>query len=122
MDKSMYASFYSLQATRGCPYNCEYCAVTVFFGNKFRTRPVPEVIEEIKGFNSRDFFFLDDNITGKPGYAKELFRELIPMNKAWGGKTSINVAKDEELLSLYAKSGGKYAFIGFESLNESNLN
>jgi radical SAM superfamily enzyme YgiQ (UPF0313 family) len=121
LDRSVYASFYSLQATRGCPYNCEYCAVTAFFGNKFRTRPIAEVIEEIRGFDSNDFFFLDDNITGKPGYAKELFRELIPMNKTWGGQTSINFAKDEELLSLYARSGGKYAFIGFESLNESNL-
>lgn len=121
LDRNMYASFYSLQATRGCPYNCEYCAVTAFFGNKFRTRPVAEVIDEIRGFDSKNFFFLDDNITGKPGYAKELFRALAPLKKCWGGQTSINIAKDEELLSLYAGSGGKYAFIGFESLTESNL-
>lgn len=122
LDREMYVScFNTIQATRGCPYNCEYCAVTAFFGRKFRTRPVSEVIEDIRGFDTKDFFFVDDNITGKPGYAKELFRALIPLKRVWGGQTSITIAKDEELLSLYAKSGGKYAFIGFETLSEKNL-
>ncbi|MBI4682991.1 MAG: B12-binding domain-containing radical SAM protein [Nitrospirae bacterium] len=122
LNREMYVSgFNTIQATRGCPYNCEYCAVTAFFGRKFRTRPVSEVIEDIRGFDTKDFFFVDDNITGKPGYAKELFSALIPLKRVWGGQTSINIAKDEELLSLYAKSGGKYAFIGFETLSEKNL-
>jgi radical SAM superfamily enzyme YgiQ (UPF0313 family) len=115
LNRHMYVScFNTIQASRGCPFDCEFCAVTAFFGKSFRTRPVEEVITEIKGFDTRDFFFLDDNIAGKPPYAKELFKALIPLN-------SINIAKNEELLSLYAKSGGKYAFIGFESLSEKNL-
>ncbi|HDH53039.1 MAG TPA: B12-binding domain-containing radical SAM protein, partial [Nitrospirae bacterium] len=121
LDRNMYSSFNSLQATRGCPFKCEYCAVTAFFGNKYRTRPIAEVIDEIRGFDTKDFFFVDDNITGQPKYAKELFRELIPLKRIWGGQTTINFAKDEELLSLYARSGGRYAFIGFETLSESNL-
>lgn len=121
LDRSIYTSFNTIQATRGCPYNCEYCSVTAFFGNKFRTRPVEEVIREIKEFQGRDFFFLDDNITGHPKFAKELFRELTPLKRIWGGQTTINFAKDDELLSLYAESGGKYAFIGFETLSENNL-
>ena len=121
LDRSIYSSFFTLQATRGCPFNCTYCAVTAFFGNKFRTRPVGEVIEEIKLFDTKEFFFVDDNITGKPAYAKELFRSLIPLKKIWGGQTTINFARDEELLRLYYKSGGRYAFIGFETLSESNL-
>jgi radical SAM superfamily enzyme YgiQ (UPF0313 family) len=121
LDRSLYSSFNSLQATRGCPFKCEYCAVTAFFGNKYRTRPAAEVIDEIRGYDTRNFFFVDDNITGKPGYAKELFQALIPLNRVWGGQTTINIAKDDELLSLYAKSGGKYAFIGFETLSEVNL-
>lgn len=121
LDRSIYTSFNTIQATRGCPYNCEYCSVTAFFGNKFRTRPVEEVIREIKGFQGKDFFFLDDNITGHPKFAKELFRELTPLKRIWGGQTTINFAKDDELLSLYAESGGKYAFIGFETLSENNL-
>jgi radical SAM superfamily enzyme YgiQ (UPF0313 family) len=121
LDRSVYSSFNSLQATRGCPFKCEYCAVTAFFGNKYRTRPVAEVIDEIRGYDMQDFFFVDDNITGKPVYAKELFQALIPLNRVWGGQTTINIAKDDELLSLYAKSGGKYAFIGIETLSEINL-
>jgi radical SAM superfamily enzyme YgiQ (UPF0313 family) len=121
LDRSIYTSFYSLQATRGCPYNCEYCAVTAFFGNRFRVRPVADTIREIESFDTREFFFLDDNITGLPKHAKELFKALIPLKRIWGGQTSINIAKDEELLSLYSKSGGKYALIGFETLSEENL-
>ncbi|MBI5598875.1 MAG: B12-binding domain-containing radical SAM protein [Deltaproteobacteria bacterium] len=122
LDRKLYVSgFNTLQATRGCPFGCEFCAVTAFFGEKFRTRPVGEVIDEIQGFDTRDFFFLDDNIAGKPPYAKELFKALIPLKRTWGGQTSITIAKDDELLGLYAKSGGKYAFIGFESLSEATL-
>ncbi|UCD34661.1 MAG: B12-binding domain-containing radical SAM protein [Nitrospiraceae bacterium] len=121
LDRGMYSSFNSLQATRGCPYNCEYCAVTAFFGNRFRTRPVAETLREIEGFDTREFFFLDDNIIGQTRHAKELFSALIPLNRVWGGQASINLARNDELLSLYAQSGGKYAFIGFETLSEENL-
>ncbi len=121
LDRSIYTSFNSLQATRGCPYNCEYCAVTAFFGNKFRVRPVADTINEIEKFDTREFFFLDDNIIGLPKHAKELFKALIPLNRIWGGQASINLARDEELLSLYSRSGGKYAYIGFETLSEDNL-
>lgn len=122
LDRGIYTSgFNTLQATRGCPFDCEYCAVTAFFGRKFRTRPVDEVLAEIRGFDTKEFFFLDDNIAGHPAYAKELFRALIPMKRTWGSQTAITIARDEELLELYAKSGGRYAFIGFESLSEANL-
>ena len=122
IDRSMYGSGYNvLQATRGCPFDCEYCAVTVFYGHTFRTRPVAEVIDEIRGFDTKEFVFLDDNIAGKPPYAKELFKALIPLNKTWGGQTAITLARNDELMRLYAKSGGRYAFIGFESLSDKNL-
>jgi radical SAM superfamily enzyme YgiQ (UPF0313 family) len=120
--RKMYVSgFNTIQASRGCPFNCEYCAVTAFFGKKFRTRPLSDVIDEIQRFDTRDFYFVDDNITGQPGYAKELFKSLVPLKRVWGGQTTINIAKDDELLSLYSKSGGKYAFIGFETLSKENL-
>jgi len=121
MNQATYTSYNTIQATRGCPYNCAYCAVTGVFGSKFRTRPVAEVLDEVRAFDSRHFLFADDNICGKPEYAKELFTALIPLGKKWGGQTSITFAKDEELLRLYAKSGGQYAFIGLESLSQNNL-
>lgn len=119
--REMFSGYHTLQATRGCPFNCDYCTVTAFFGNKFRTRPVAEVVEEIKGFGAREFFFMDDNIAGRPAYAKELFEALIPLKLSWGSQASITMAKDSELLRLYAGSGGKYAFIGLESLSQENL-
>ncbi|HLE08708.1 MAG TPA: radical SAM protein, partial [Thermodesulfobacteriota bacterium] len=122
LDRGMYLSgFNTIQATRGCPFNCDYCAVSAFFGKEFRVRPVKEVIEEIKSFDTKDFFFVDDNIAGRPKYAKELFKELAPLKKVWGSQASITMAKDHEFLELYAKSGGKYVFIGFESLSQKNL-
>jgi len=121
LDRKMYTSFNTLQATRGCPFNCNYCAVTAFFGKKYRTRPIADVIDEIRAFDTRDFFFVDDNIIGESSYAKELFRALVPLKRIWGGQATIRIAEDEELLSLYAQSGGKYAFIGFETLSQENL-
>ncbi len=118
LNKAMYTGYNTIQATRGCPYNCDYCAVTGVFGRKFRTRPVAEVLDEIRSFDTKGFLFADDNICGQPDYAKELFRALIPLKKKWGGQTSITFAKDVELLRLYAKSGGQYAFIGLESLSQ----
>lgn len=121
LNRKMYSGFNTLQATRGCPFNCDYCAVTAFFGHEFRVRPIDEVIEEIKSFDSKEFFFMDDNIVGRPRYAKELFQRLIPLKVTWGSQASITMAKDPELLNLYARSGGKYAFIGLESLSQKNL-
>jgi radical SAM superfamily enzyme YgiQ (UPF0313 family) len=122
LDRDMYVSaFNTIQATRGCPFDCEYCSVTQVFGQEYRMRPVHHVIDEIRAFDTRDFMFIDDNICGKPSYAKELFRALTPLKKVWGAQTSITFARDEELLDLYAKAGGRYAFIGLESISEDNL-
>ncbi|MBI5971002.1 MAG: B12-binding domain-containing radical SAM protein [Deltaproteobacteria bacterium] len=121
LDKKMFSGFYTMQATRGCPFNCDYCAVTAFFGNEFRVRPIDDVLTEIQGFDTDEFFFMDDNIVGRAKYAKELFTRLIPLKKTWGSQASITMAKDPELLRLYAASGGRYAFIGLESLSQKNL-
>ena len=121
LNREMFSHFHTLEATRGCPHDCDYCAVTGVFGRRYRMRPVEEVVEEIRTFDSRDFFFADDNICGQPKYAKELFRRLIPLRKRWGGQTAVTFARDDELLELYARSGGRYAFVGFESLSDENL-
>jgi radical SAM superfamily enzyme YgiQ (UPF0313 family) len=121
LPRAMYTSFNTVQATRGCPHDCAYCAVTGVFGKQFRTRPVEEVIAEIRTFDTKEFFFIDDNICGHTAYAKRLFQALIPLRRTWGGQTSISFAKDPELLKLYAKSGGRYAFIGLETISKENL-
>ena len=121
LDQNMYAVLNTVQATRGCPFDCEYCAVTKFFGRSFRARPVSAVIDEIQRQPGRRWMFLDDNLIAKPDYAKELFEALIPLGITWGAQASITLARDPELLDLYAAAGGKYAFIGFESISADAL-
>ncbi len=121
LNRDMYTVFNTIQATRGCPFNCEYCAVTRFFGRDFRCRPVEEVVAEIKSQPGNRWMFLDDNLIGQDKYAKELFRALIPLGITWGAQVSFALAKDMELMDLYAQAGGRFAFIGFESLSAKVL-
>ncbi len=121
LDQDMYAVLNTVQATRGCPFNCDYCAVTKFFGRSFRARPVAEVVDEIKRQPGQRWMFLDDNLIAQPDYAKELFTALMPLGISWGAQAAITLARDPELLDLYAAAGGRYAFIGFESISADAL-
>jgi len=112
----------TIQTTRGCPFDCSFCSVTSFYGRTYRVRPVGDVINEI-GHMERGFvFFVDDNIVGKPSYAKELFRALIPLDIKWFSQASLSIVKDRELLDLAQRSGCRGLFIGFESLSQESLN
>jgi hypothetical protein len=111
----------AIQVSRGCPFNCDFCLVSKNFGRKMRYRNIDNVIEEIRAAPSRYFFFVDDNLTINKRYAKELMRALIPLKISWGCMCSIDVAKDDELLSLMAEAGCFNILIGFESLNPESL-
>ncbi len=121
LNRDMYTVFNTIQASRGCPFNCEYCAVTKFFGRDFRCRPVEEVVAEIKSQPDKRWMFLDDNLIGHEKYAKELFRALIPLGINWGAQASMALTKNAELMDLYAQAGGQFIFIGFESLSAKAL-
>jgi radical SAM superfamily enzyme YgiQ (UPF0313 family) len=110
-----------LMTTRGCPYACEFCSVTDFYGRKIRHRPVSMVVEDIKQSGSKAFFILDDNITGHPEYSKELFEALIPLGIQWIGQSSISLAKDKEMLKLCRSSGCAALLFGLESVSPSSL-
>ncbi|OGV67551.1 MAG: hypothetical protein A3K19_13390 [Lentisphaerae bacterium RIFOXYB12_FULL_65_16] len=107
-------------ATRGCKGTCEFCAVpAVPFG--WHTRPVGEVVAEVRRIPARRFAFNDVNIIEDRDYARELFRALIPLKKTWGGLATTDIAQDPELLELMARSGCAYLLLGFESLAERAL-
>jgi len=107
-----------IQATRGCPYSCEFCITSTLFGNKYRTRPVENVIEEIRKENNSLTVFIDDNIFGDLEYSEKLFKALIPLKTKWAGQASLKMAtKDEALLKLARKSGCAGLFVGIESIN-----
>ena len=111
-----------IETTRGCPYNCDFCTVSRFFGTKQRHKSMKHIIEEAESCEQNYLFFLDDNITGSKEFAKELFKNLIPLKKRWVGQASINVSKDKELMKLADQSGCKALLIGFESMTDSGLN
>jgi radical SAM superfamily enzyme YgiQ (UPF0313 family) len=116
---------HSIQATRGCPHDCDFCSVTPFFGHRYRLRPVEDVVRDLRTSleqaSSRTVFFVDDNIGGNPSYAKEVFRALTPLKIKWGSFASVAFTRDRELLDLAAKSGCIELFIGFESISQENL-
>ena len=116
--------------TRGCPHNCSFCSVTRMLGRKVRCRPVEAVVREIAAplerlerpsLRERFHVFVDDNIMANKGYAKRLFRALIPYRLLWVSQTSVNSAYDDELLELAAASGCKGVFIGLETVSQESL-
>ncbi len=108
-------------SSRGCPYCCDFCSVWKFFGRKVRHVSIERVVEDIKGANTRNFMFLDDNIIGDRMYAKALLKALIPLKIRWVGQASISFVKDDELLNLLIKSGCKGLFIGLESVSVEKI-
>jgi radical SAM superfamily enzyme YgiQ (UPF0313 family) len=110
-----------IETTRGCPYNCDFCSVSRFFGTRQRHKAIRDVMTDIESCTENNLFFLDDNITGDKRYAKELFREMIPLKKIWVGQASIQVANDPELMKLAYKSGCRALLIGFESMSDSGI-
>ena len=111
----------SLQASRGCPYQCEFCSVRRFFGGTYRYRPVKDVVEEIRALPHRLVMFADDNIVGHRRYSQQLLEAIIPLRKWWISQASLAGLEDEEKIKLIAKSGCKGLLIGFESISEENI-
>ncbi|KOA19171.1 coproporphyrinogen III oxidase [Clostridium homopropionicum DSM 5847] len=119
--KGRYLTKGAVFATRGCPYNCSYCNLKQIYSNSFRTRPIQEVIEDIKSINRKYFVFWDDNFFGDIEYAKALMRELAKLNKKWAAQVTLERCEDEEVLKLAKESGCIYFFVGLESFSEMSL-
>ncbi|MFL6332367.1 MAG: B12-binding domain-containing radical SAM protein [Pyrinomonadaceae bacterium] len=118
-----------IEASRGCPFTCNFCVLTGH--EKYRYRPVRHVVEEIKfkmrwnrnyfGLLDNSFSFLDNNLGGSPRYLRELCEALIPLRKTWGCALTFNVLKDEETVRLMAQAGCRYVYTGLESLNPDSI-
>ena len=119
--KKYYMSMDTLQTGRGCPFNCDFCSVTQFFGNTYRFRPIGDIAKEISKMKGKMIMFMDDNIAGNPKHAIELFKALTPLNKKWFSQSSINIAQNDELLKYASESGCEELFIGFETLSKKSL-
>ncbi|MBN2186910.1 MAG: B12-binding domain-containing radical SAM protein [Dehalococcoidia bacterium] len=113
--------FGTIQTSRGCPMDCEFCSVTVFNGHRYRQRLVSEVLDELESIPQKRVFFVDDNIIGYGKATEEravaLFKGMIErgIKKDWWCQASINFADNEELLEYAAKSGCRMVFLGVEA-------
>jgi radical SAM superfamily enzyme YgiQ (UPF0313 family) len=116
----------AVQSTRGCPNQCEFCAIASFCKHGVKQRPVKNVVEEITLMPNRIFAFHDPSLTVNPSYTRTLFKELIKQNihKGWVANGNVNVLGkiDDEFLDLAYKAGCVEWFIGFESVSQKSLN
>ena len=120
-----------IESGRGCPYGCEFCTVTGFFGDSIRFRTNESVVSELLQLKARAasergqiaVFFIDDNFAINIKRTKSLLREIIAAGAQmnWVAQISANLLRDEELVDLIAASGGKCIFIGMESIDSTNL-
>lgn len=120
-----------IESGRGCPYGCEFCTVTGFFGDSIRFRSDESVVNELLLLKSLEkkqkgkiaVFFIDDNFAINPKRTKSLLRAIIAAGAQvpWTAQISMNLLRDEELVSLIAESGAKWIFMGLESIDPDNL-
>lgn len=120
-----------IETGRGCPYGCEFCTVTGFFGDSIRFRTNESVVEELLRLKARAkkekgqmaVFFIDDNLAINKKRLKSLLRDIIAAGAQlpWVAQISANLLADEELVDLIAEAGGKWVFIGMESIDPANM-
>ena len=121
----------SIQFSRGCPFNCDFCNVTALFGRRPRTKTAAQIIAELDSLYTlgwrKNVFFVDDNFIGNKRQLKsEVLPALIEWHKdktsmTFNTEVSINLADDPELMRLMAEAGFNTVFVGIETPNEESL-
>jgi len=114
-----------VQTTRGCPYGCSYCEVTEIYGGKYRFRPLPEVIDELRELSARHkrrfIYFVDDLFTGNKPRAMELMEELGRMGAVWTCQATLNLGDDPEVLEAMRRTGCVHLNLGMETITQDSL-
>ncbi len=118
----------TVQTTRGCPMDCDFCSVTLFNGRKYRERPIDQVLDEIeKNDKYPQLFFVDDHIVNNSKNAQKraisLFKGMVErgIQKPWFGQGSLNIVDNDEVLKWANKSGCYMILTGFESEKTDGL-
>jgi len=131
IDMKKYASM-GIQFSRGCPFNCDFCDVTLLFGHKMRIKSTEQILRELESLYSHGWrggiLIVDDNFIGNKNRLK---KEILPAVIEWmeerkypfsfDTQASINLSDDEELMDLMVRAGFDTVFVGIESPNEESL-
>jgi radical SAM superfamily enzyme YgiQ (UPF0313 family) len=130
LDLKRYASM-SIQFSRGCPFQCDFCNVTALLGHRVRTKSTRQIIGELDGLYKMgwrgDIFFVDDNFIGNKAFLKkDLLPALIQWRKGKKGllfftEASINLADDPALINKMVEAGFNKVFVGIETADEACL-
>jgi radical SAM superfamily enzyme YgiQ (UPF0313 family) len=110
-----------VQFSRGCRFNCHFCAVARYFKKQQYYRDIPEVIAEIESQPRKLVFFVDDNINSYPELSIQLFRAIKPLKIHWVSQSTIDMAENKELMDAMLESGCLGHVVGFESIDPRNL-
>ena len=113
----------AIEATRGCPYKCDFCPETnIPGGSQFYTRPVDDVIAEIKSMPQKTLMFYDTSLTINPNYTKSLFTKMVGLHKKFFCNGNVDVlAHDIEFVKLSKAAGCLAWLIGFESISQKTI-
>ncbi len=113
----------AIEATRGCPYKCGFCPeANTLGGSHYFTRPVDEVIDEIKSIPQKTIMFYDNSLTISTEYSKNLFRKMKTLNKKFFCNGNIDkLAEDKELVRLSKEAGCVSWLVGFESVSQKTI-
>ncbi len=115
-----------IQATRGCPYSCSFCTVPVL-NPGLRKRPIEDVLRDMSydafdhWWQRKVVWFWDDNFMVDRQYSKALLTAMKPLKKWWLTQASVDIAQDDELLTLMKDSGCIGIFLGLETFGEQSL-
>jgi radical SAM superfamily enzyme YgiQ (UPF0313 family) len=105
-----------IMASRGCPYDCEFCCVHKVYGRIQRHIPIENIVEDIRRTGSRHIMFLDDNLGGDRSFTMQLFAAIKPLRAHWYGQVSARFILDDELFDAAIRSGLDAVFVGVESI------
>ena len=113
----------SIVVSRGCPHVCDFCYKEAFFdgGKSFYTLTVDRALAEIEGLPGKHLYFLDDHLFGNPHFAGSLFEGMTGMGRLWQAAGTVQSILKPGLLEKAVASGLRSLFVGFETLNPTNL-